>query len=289
MKKLKYILIIGFALLFIASPAFSQANVSDSQTKKYLITLKDGSSMQGTIVSENSLEINLVTENIGTVAVKRDQIKTMVLLDQTNYRKGKYWFPNPNYSRYFISPGIQLKKGEGYYQNVDLALNTASYGITSFFTIGGGVELYSTFSGHPIFIIMPKLGFQVANSFWLGGGILYINAVKSLGDFGGLGIAYGTATYGNTNNNVTAGIGWGYFDTDWAEKPIITLSGMTRISKRFGLVTENWFVPNYAIFSYGVRFFGEKISVDIGLVNSKDIVKTFALGVPAFIDFVFKF
>jgi hypothetical protein len=269
--------------------AFSQANVSENQSKKYQIILKDGSTMQGTIISENAQEIDLTTENLGKITIKRDQIKSMVLLDSKNLRNGKYWFPNPNYSRYFIGPGIQLKKGDGYYQNVDLFLNTASYGITNFFSMGGGIELYSTLSGHPIFILMPKLGFKVANSLWLGGGILYVNAIEALDDFGGLGIGYGSAAFGNENNNVTLGIGWGYAGSSWSDRPIITLSGMTRVTRRIGLVTENWFIPDYTIFSYGIRFMGEKIAVDIGLLNSKDIVKTFPIGVPAFLDFVLKF
>lgn len=271
--------------------AISQVNVSDNQSKKYLITLKDGSTMQGTIISENAQEISLSTENLGTITIKKDQIKSMIPLDSTNFRKGKYWFPNPNYSRYFISPGIQLKKGDGYYQNVDLSINTVSYGITNFFSIGGGVELYSTLHGQPIFILMPKLGFKVAKSFWLGGGILYVNlsALKDVDISGGLGIGYGSATYGNENNNLSLGIGWGYVGSRWSDRPVITLSGMTRVSPRFGLVTENWFVPNYSVFTYGVRFIGEKISVDIGLVNSKDIAKVFAVGFPAFIGFVDKF
>jgi len=283
-----------FFLLFIIGQtiAFSQEKVSDNQSKRFVVTLKDGSTMQGLIVFEDAKEITLSTDNLGTVTIKKDQIKSMVLLDSKNYRKGKYWFPNPNYSRYFIGPGIQLKKGDGYYQNVDLSVNTASYGITNFFSIGGGIELYSTLNGHPIFLIMPKLGFEVTKSLWVGGGILYVNALESIGDFGGLGIAYASATYGNTNNNITAGAGWGYVGNDWANKPTFTLSGMTRLSRRFGLVTENWFVPTpdyYAIFTYGVRFIGEKIAVDIGLVNSKDIAKDFAIGFPAFIDFVYKF
>jgi hypothetical protein len=291
MKRNSGIYFIMFILLIIIgqTAAYSQVNMPESQAKKVLVTMKDGSTMQGTVTSENAQEISLATENLGTISIKRDRIRSIVQLDSENLKKGKYWFPNPNYSRYFFGPGIQLKKGDGYYQNVDLFLNTASYGLTNFFSIGGGVELFSTLSGHPIFVLMPKLGFQVGNSFWLGGGILYVNAFEGIGDFGGLGIGYGSATFGNDNSNVSLGVGWGYFDGSWSEKPIVTVSGMTRVSRRIGLVTENWFVPNYAVFSYGVRFMGEKIAVDIGLLNSKDIIKTFPIGVPAFLDFVLKF
>jgi hypothetical protein len=289
MKKETFLIIVGLVFLIIGYPVLSQEKVSETQSKKYVVALKDGSSLQGIIVSESATEIVIATENMGTITVSRDKIKSINLLDNSNYKKGKYWFPNPDYSRYFIGPGIQLKKGEGYYQNVDLALNTVSYGLTNFFSIGGGIELYSTLSGHPVFIVMPKLGFKVAKSLWLGGGVFYVNAVEGLGDFGGAGIGYVSATVGNVNSNVSVGAGWGYFDTNWADKPVITVSGMTRVSRSIGLVTENWFLPNYSVFSYGVRFMGEKIAVDIGLINSKDIIKTFPIGLPLFLDFVLKF
>ena len=191
-----------FAILFLIigqSVVYSQANSIRKSIQDYLITLKDGSTMRGTIVSENQLEISLSTENIGTVTIKKDQIKSIVLLDQSNLKKGKYWFPNPNYSRYFIGPAIQFKKGDGYYQNVDFLVNTVSYGVTNFFSIGGESSYYSTLSGHPIILLMPKLGFEVIKYLWLGGGILYVNlsALEKDLTLGGFGIGYGSATYGN--------------------------------------------------------------------------------------------
>ena len=293
MKTNRSICFLMFVIFMIIGQtvAYSQIYVPGNQLqKKYLITLKDGSNIKGSIVSENATEILLTTDNLGTITVKRDQIKSTVSLDSTNIRKGKYWFPNPNYSRYFIGPGIQLKKGDGYYQNIDLFASTASYGITNYFSMGGGVEMFSTFSGHPIFILMPKLGFHVSKSLWLGGGILYLNlSALKIEDISGLGVGYGSATMGNDNNNISLGIGWGYLGSKWSDDPVVTLSGMTRISPRFALVTENWFIEGYTVLTYGVRFIGEKMSFDIGLVNSKDIAQEFALGIPILIGFVFKF
>ena len=69
---------VSFAIvLFIVigqTVVFSQAKISDNQSKKYLITLKDGSTVQGTIVSENQQEINLATENIGTITIKKGSV-----------------------------------------------------------------------------------------------------------------------------------------------------------------------------------------------------------------------
>ena len=190
MKSNQRVFFITFILLIFLGQIemLSQVNVSDNQTRNVLITLKNGSAFHGKVVAENALEINLEAENIGTIVIRKDQIKSSVNLDSTNFKKGKYWFPNPNYSRYFISPGIQLKQGDGYYQNIDLSANTVSYGITNFLSIGGGLELYTTLSGHPVFILMPKLGFKVGKSFWLGGGIFYLNAAEVISDFRGLGI-----------------------------------------------------------------------------------------------------
>ena len=291
MKSNQRVFFITFILLIFLGQIemLSQVNVSDNQTRNVLITLKNGSAFHGKVVAENALEINLEAENIGTIVIRKDQIKSSVNLDSTNFKKGKYWFPNPNYSRYFISPGIQLKQGDGYYQNIDLSANTVSYGITNFLSIGGGLELYTTLSGHPVFILMPKLGFKVGKSFWLGGGIFYLNAAEVISDFKGLGIGYGSATIGNENNNLSLGAGWGFVGTQWSEKPIITLSGMTRVARRIELVTENWIIPGYTVFSYGLRFLTEKTSIDVGLVNSKDIIKTFPIGLPVFLDFVLKF
>jgi hypothetical protein len=164
-----------------------------------------------------------------------------------------------------------------------------SYGLTNFLSVGGGFELYSTLTGHPIIILIPKLGFKVGKSLWIGGGLLYLNAAELISDFSGLGIGYGSATVGNENNNISLGAGWGFIGSQWSQKPIFALSGMTRISRRIGLITENWFIPDNSIFSYGVRFMSEKFAIDFGLVNNKHIVNTFPLGLPIFLDIVLKF
>ena len=67
---------------------------------------------------------------------------------------------------------------------------------------------------------------------------------------------------------------------------------MTRIGKKTALVTENWLVPNNAnyepIFSYGIRFFGETIAVDLAFINNWDIAQQLIIGIP-YVNFVVKF
>jgi hypothetical protein len=87
-------------------------------------------------------------------------------------------------------------------------------------------------------------------------------------------------------------VGWGYIDKEFENRPIITLGGMTRLARGFGLVTENWFVPSrsgyYPVISYGIRFMGEKITVDFAFLNNDDIFQEIVIGIP-YLDFVVKF
>ena len=113
-------------------------------------------------------------------------------------------------------------------------------------------------------------------------------------DFEGLGFASALFTYGNKDHNLTTGLGWGYVETDFSSEPVITLSGMTRLSSRIGLVTENWFVPEpdedgyEPVFSYGIRFMGEKIAVDLMFINHPEIAKEIVIGIPI-VNFTFNF
>ena len=76
-----YLIVFILFIILGQTVAIAQVNVPDNQSQKYLITMKDGSTIQGTVVSENMQEIILSTDNLGTVTIKKDQIKSMILLD----------------------------------------------------------------------------------------------------------------------------------------------------------------------------------------------------------------
>jgi hypothetical protein len=85
----------------------------------------------------------------------------------------------------------------------------------------------------------------------------------------------------------------------FSPRPVLILSGMIRASKRIAFVSENWVVPKlddnttdsysyYGIYSYGIRFLGEKTSIDLAFLNNPDIAKELIIGFP-WLDFVIKF
>lgn len=264
-------------------------------TKTYRVELVDESVFVGNIIQKDSIRITMKTLSIPKVEMLISEIKKLDELDDSNFVDGKYWFPNPHSTRYLFSPSaFNLKGGEGYYQNTYLFLNSFNVGLMDNFSVGGGFEIISTFSGEPIFFITPKVSFEVSEKFHAGGGILYVSVPEFDDDDArsSLGITYGIATYGSPDHNVTCGMGWGFVNGEFSEKPIITLSGMTRIAKKTALVTENWFIPSddnyYGLFSYGIRFFGESMSVDLAFLNNSDIAEGIAIGIP-YVSFAVNF
>jgi hypothetical protein len=274
-------------------------NYKLDSSKTYMVKLRDGSEFLGNFLYKDSVSIVIRTESIPKIEIPRDKIRSIELIESSNIHHGRYWFQNPNATRYIFAPSAyNLKRGEGYYQNTYLFLNSFNIGITNNISVGGGIEFLSTFASlsagdfQPIFYITSKIGFKVVDKFHVGGGIMAVSIPGfGLGNRNSAGALYGIGTYGSVDHNLTGGLSWGFINGDFSTRPIMTISGMTRISRRTALVTENWLIPGngyYGLYSYGIRFFGEKLSVDLAFLNNKDIVKALSIGVPI-VDFVVKF
>jgi hypothetical protein len=257
-----------------------KSNISSQKavTKKQrvLIETTNENKMVGTIEQEDDEKIWLKTENYGTVEIKKSNIRSKKILDGEIVKNGKVWFENPNSTRNLYGPtGYGLRKGEGYYQNFYLLLNSASYGFTDNFTLGIGV-IPIPFIG--AFTITPKFSFPIVENKWNAGvGVLYARIV----DYD-MGIGYGVLTYGDKNNNITAGIGYGFQEGELAQRPTLTLSGMFRVAERFSFVTENWFVNGedgyQAFISVSARYMFDRLSIDFGFVNPVQF--GLAIGIP---------
>lgn len=267
--------------------------------KQYEITLNDGSSLIGSILSRDSTTIVFQTSSISRIEIPVQQMKSLKEIVPGN-TAGGYSIANPFPTKYFFTQSaINLHKGEGYYQNTYLFFNSVNYGFTDYFSVGAGIEVLSTFGSltaggkfSPIFYIAPKVGFKVAENLHLGAGVTLAN-ISDFFDNTVIGLGSGLATYGSTEHNVTLGLGTGFsFENKYVSNLIYSVSGMTRVSNRIALVSENYIFPAdngyYTVFSYGMRFIANKISVDLGFINNKDIIKGIFIGIP-YIDFNVKF
>lgn len=325
MKTIKIFLVFAFIIsMGIVSAQKSYKNYQFDTTSTYLIILNDGSELVSKVIYNDTSVIKIKTAFVDELTLPIKNIKNVEKIKMSAIKKGNIWFENPNSTRYLFSPSaFNLKKGEGYYQNTYLILNSFNYGVTNNISIGGGLEFISTFTSlasgpfNPIFYITPKVGFKASEKIGVGAGIWYARIPSiDTGGFAksqGAGIPYIISTYGNMDDNVTVGMGWSFVKDKFSKMPIFTFSGMKRISKKTALITENWIVyldytdtstemmpggtmlttttvtkKYYPVYSYGVRFFGEKLAVDLALVNTSDVFKVMIIGVP-FVNFVVKF
>jgi len=252
-----------------------------------ILTMQDGSTLIGRIAEIGPSEIQFVTE-LGKITIPITKIKEIKEVPVSAMKKGEYWFPNPNATRLYFAPtGRTLKRDEGYFADYYLFFTMFARGVTDNVTIAGGISLFPTIDPEwQMLYFAPKVGLISRNNFALSVGAL---VVKLPSDLPFVGILYGVGTHGTPDGSITAGLGYGFVGSDLAEKPMIMLGGESRFSRRAAFVTENWIFPGVdrPLISYGIRFFGEAISVDLALVNTIG-EGMFLPGFP-YIDFVYNF
>ena len=268
------------------------AYFTQAQDSTYVrIQLKQGNSVQGILKNQNDKSITLNIAETGEMTIPWENIQSVDRMPVSEALNEKGQFNNPQPTRYFFGPSaIPLKKGDKYYQNAYFLVNSFQVGLTDHFSIGAGVVIpFAIF-------ITPKIGYQVAKNVHVGGGIIFANSL--IRDFNfGVGAGYGSLTLGSHEHNITLNVGLGavkensgLFKNDFvwklAQKPMMTISGMTRISKRMMLLSENWFFSTKTvdydpmtgnqikseyvyngILSVGARYLGARYAIDFGFLS----------------------
>jgi hypothetical protein len=236
----------------------------------YLITMVNGTTLQGKIANKNNNELSIQTANIGVVNIEISRIKTIQCITPGNMKDGKYWFKTHIDAHYLISPSaIPLSPGEAYFQNTMALYNSFNVGITNNISFLGGVIL-------PIAAFFsPNINFKITNGVYAGCGII-------AADITGLpygGAAYGQLTFGGRNAHVSLAGGYGvlegiekYYITNKITKieiGLISINATKRFSPKYAIVTENWFTPTegISIITGGLRLMGEKNSWDFGIAR----------------------
>lgn len=82
-----------------------------------------------------------------------------------------------------------------------------------------------------------------------------------------MGIAYGVTTVGDEDSAVTIGAGYAYETGDGGGGAVVMVGGEHRIHRRLKFITENYlWKGGSGLVSGGVRFIGDRLSADLGLV-----------------------
>jgi hypothetical protein len=264
-------------------PAIAIAVPAEGVTQQ--LELKDGTRAIGRVESVNGERFTFRT--VAGVAMEVERSIVQAIGPVTGHVvSGEFWPADSNPTRLFFAPtGRSLKRGESYFGVYEILLPFVQYGITDRISIGGGVPLMFGNSDMP-FWITPKVQILKARSAEVSLGVLHF---FNVGDYN-LGIAYGVVTAGNADSAFTVGAGYAYErsgeDGDDGGSPLLMVGGERRVSRRIKFVTENYVFRDGGIVSGGVRFLGERLSVDLGMVAPIGVGEFFAVPI---INFVWKF
>ena len=259
----------------------------------YLLTLMNGTTLQGKIISRKEKEIQVETNNIGIITVDLSKIKTIKGINPSNMKEGKYWFKTHIDAHYVVTPSaIALRPGEAFFQNTMGLYNSFDVGITKNFSCMGGLVIPSAA------FIAPHFSFKITNGVHVGIGIIAADITYK--PYGGA--VYSQCTFGNRNGNLSIGGGYGfvggiqkyyYFNkVEKIELGFLSFSGMKRLAPKYAIVTENWFTPTEGMkaFTGCFRLMGEKNSFDFGIavasISRKIAGNPITIGPITFLSFM---
>jgi len=232
------------------------------------MALNDGSELIGTVLSDGQDTVRFLTAGGLRLAMPRSQIRSITELPG-RFEGGRYLRPDPNYTRLLFAPTARpLKSGQGYFSAYEVFFPFLAVGVGDIVTLAGGMSLFP-FTSTQLVYLAPKVTAVNTEKFSLAGGVLYMNLTSTSEDFDGAGILYGVSTYGTGDAAVTAGLGWGFYGDEMANDPVLMLGGELRVSNSVKFISENWFPPKseVAFLSAGIRFFGDRLAADLGLIH----------------------
>lgn len=253
-------LTIGLQCL-LCEPAQSQHDTVS--VKPVRIILLDGSELVGTVVSENEESIEFRTGGNITMSLPKKQVRGREVLSG-EIIGGEYIRNDPNSTRLLFSPTARpLKSGQGYFSIYEIFFPMIAVGVANVATLAGGLTLFPG-AQEQLFYFGPKITPVNMEKLSISGGLLYMRSTG--GGTDGFGIMYGVTTLGTEKAALTAGLGWGFYGDETADRPILMIGGEVRASNSIKFISENWFPPgsDFSLLSFGIRFFGDNLAADLG-------------------------
>ncbi len=260
----------------------------------FSVLLKDGTKLTGRVVQEDEVSVTIVTPAHLEVKVPKSSIVSIKPV-QGRIVEGVFHRFDPNYSRLMFAPtGRPLRRGEGYFSDYYVLFPGISYGITDYVSFMIGMSVVPGLGlSDQLRYVAPRIGIRASDEFAVSAGALYVSVEDVAA-----GIVFAVGSIGRQDKSFTAAIGLGYTKEEeeefkFAEHPILVVGGNVRLSNSIALVSENWFITGEGLgldeqpFAIAVRFFGDRLAVDAGLII---IGKVLEEGFPIpWLSFVYNF
>jgi hypothetical protein len=268
---------VAMTVLCVA-PAVAQDRPSGRMTT-YELTLKDGSRLYGLIEQQDDTTIVFRSVSGIVITTPRADVQSLRAVAGT-LTDGEFRPADPNTTRLFFGPTARsLPKGQAYFSMYEFMMPFVQVGVTDRFSIGGGTPLMFGFDeGNRPFWITPKL--QLLDT---GRTQVAVGAIQAFADGDSGGIAYGVVTTGRLDASITAGAGFGY-SSDGGHGAVVMVGGERQTGRHIAFVTENYvWQGGSGVATGGVRFFGERLSADVGLAVPLGVGEIFAFPVVNFV------
>lgn len=267
---LRLLAIAGVLLLSCSVPALAgqaapngQASAPRDRVVVDELVLRDGSRLYGSVVRETESELVFRTWAGVQMIVPRADVVSLRKVDGS-IGQGEFWRADPNRTRLFFAPTARsLRQGEVTLGVYEFLMPFVQVGVTDRFSIGGGTPLvFGLGQGwdRP-FWLTPKLQVYSGARTQVAVGTLHFFGMG--GDGGG--IAYAVGTFDLREGSLTIGAGRTYTGFDGGGG-VLMIGGEAQVARNIKLVTENYvWSGGGGITSGGVRFFGERLSADVGI------------------------
>jgi hypothetical protein len=248
------------------------------------VSLKDGKTFVGTITEEDESHITLRSELGIEVRIPRSAVASITA---ARICGGRFLRQDPNDSRLMFAPtGRPLRKGDGYFSDHYVVFPGVTYGITDHVSVAGGVSVVPAVGlGDQLLFASARFAHQPSDRLALAAGALY-----AAGGGEAAAMLFGVGTVGRPERSLSVGLGFGgtrqeaYYPDyrrrfRWRGAPILMVGGNVQLSNSVALVSENWlllgedFELSRQPFGVALRFFGERISADVGVVFVGEVLK----------------
>jgi hypothetical protein len=235
-------------------------------------------SFQGTLLAVTEDRLELVQSDGQILALARDQVKEVQAIPEGKGLRAFYQDSASN--RLIFAPtGFAMQPGELHVTDTELLFVTASYGLNDYVSFWAGIS--------PLGAMASARGIlPLGDSFALSAGafigmewLLELTGQSLTGLF----LPYVLASWGEPENNLTAGCGWALAaDRVNGLKSyglVVVAGGKLVLTATTALVSENWLawgervqgagwdaVPLAGFFALAFRIAGDRLSWDVGAI-----------------------
>lgn len=245
--------------------------------------LRDGSRIVGGLAAARTDTLSVRTPGGLNIDIPDSQVESVAALPGVVARRGRYLEQDPNGSRLFFAPtGRNLEAGQGYFADYLVFFPTLAVGVTRNVSVSGGISILPG-SSRQVFYIAPKRTFRASPNLGFGAGFLYLGIPEEED----VGLGFAVATIGGNQRAVTLGAGIPV-GAESGGNALILIGVEAQMSARSKFISENWIFTGgggFTAFSGGVRFFGERLAVDLALVTAKDLLESGGFPFIPWVDF----